>query len=54
MNVVYWSDQAHGYMLIGRNPADTLNDLAGGADSARCLSRSFLGANHYTNGELTL
>jgi anti-sigma factor RsiW len=28
MNVVYWSDQAHGYMLIGRNPADRLNDLA--------------------------
>jgi anti-sigma factor RsiW len=28
MNVVYWSDQAHGYMLIGHNPADQLNALA--------------------------
>lgn len=28
MNVVYWSDQAHGYMLIGHNSADQLTVLA--------------------------
>jgi anti-sigma factor RsiW len=28
MNVVYWSDQAHGYMLVGHNPVDQLNALA--------------------------
>jgi len=34
MNVVYWSDQTHGYMLIGRNTADELNDLAEGVRTA--------------------
>jgi anti-sigma factor RsiW len=34
MNVVYWSDEAHGYMLIGRNPTDRLNDLAEGVRAA--------------------
>lgn len=27
MNVVFWSDDAHGFMLIGRNPVDQLNTL---------------------------
>ena len=28
MNVVYWSDQAHGYVLVGHNPIDELSTLA--------------------------
>ncbi|WP_246663888.1 anti-sigma factor [Phyllobacterium sp. SYP-B3895] len=28
MNVVYWADAAHGYMLVGRNPVDQLSGLA--------------------------
>lgn len=28
LNVVYWSDQAHDYMLVGHNPVDQLNSLA--------------------------
>ncbi|TDQ34409.1 anti-sigma factor family protein [Phyllobacterium brassicacearum] len=27
MNVVFWSDGAHGFMLIGRNPVEQLNAL---------------------------
>ncbi|MEK1887169.1 MAG: anti-sigma factor [Phyllobacterium sp.] len=28
MNVVYWSDQTHGYVLVGHNPLDQLSALA--------------------------
>ncbi len=28
MNIVFWSDQAHGYMLVGHNPVDQLSGLA--------------------------
>jgi anti-sigma factor RsiW len=34
MNVVYWSDQAHDYMLVGHNPVDQLNALADRVRSA--------------------
>lgn len=28
MNVVYWSDDGHGYMLVGHSPPDQLNAMA--------------------------
>ena len=28
MNVVYWSDQSHGFMLVGHNPPEQLSTLA--------------------------
>lgn len=34
LNVVYWANLSHGFMLIGRNPFDDLQAMAGGVERA--------------------